>query len=302
MVASGLVYYVLSHSTAPPQPQQAETTPVVVATTNIPAYTKVTPGMVEVKQVPATTAPSNAFGQAEQVVGRITQYAIAAGQVLVRGDVVEAGAAQGLTFVIPAGKRAVTVALDEISGVGGFVYPGDRVDILATFDRDGSATTKIILQDIEVLAMNEMTVRPAATQGEKQSESEQEDKGKKREESPSSEKVKSATLAVTPDEAQRLILAAYKGSIHLVLRAREDSSLVADTTPTTDYELMGFPPPSPAPAEAQASAAAPPPPAPTVTPPAVTTGPAAPPAPATPPGRTIEVIRGREHSTVVTDR
>lgn len=294
-----MVYYLLSRSATPQRPTQPETSPVVVATTNIPAYTKITPGMVEVKQVPTATVPSNAFGQAEQVVGRLSQYAIAAGQVIVRGDVVEVGAAQGLTFVIPPGKRAVTVALDEISGVGGFVYPGDRVDILATFDRNETATTKLILQNIEVLAMNEMTVRPVGGARQKASDA----KAQGEEEAPASKEVKSATLAVTPEEAQRLILAAYKGSIHMVLRAREDSSLSYDVAETTDWQLMGYPAPTAQPAaeQTQPTEAAPVPPALVAAPPPASTAPSAA-APAPPPGRTIEIIRGREHTTVTTER
>ena len=126
LIAAALVYYVLSSASRAHEPQKPETTVVVVAATNIPPYTKVTPGMVETKEVPVVTAPGNALKQTGEAVGKVTQYAISKGQMLVRGDVLEPGAAQGLTFVIPKGKRAVTVALDAISGVGGFVYPGQH--------------------------------------------------------------------------------------------------------------------------------------------------------------------------------
>jgi pilus assembly protein CpaB len=212
---------------------------VVVATTNIPPYTTITPGMVELKQVSVATTPGNAMTQTEQVVGRLAQYAITKGQLLVRGDVVEPGAAQGLTFVIPKDRRAVTVALDPISGVGGFVYPGDHVDILATFEWDDVSSTRIILQNTEVLAMNEHTVRPKIANNNNQSES-----GATGEEaSPVVEQVKSTTLAVTPVEAQRLILAAHEGTIHMVLRSREDVNHVYDIAATSDWELMGLEPP-----------------------------------------------------------
>ena len=115
LIAAALVYYVLSSASRAHEPQKPETTVVVVAATNIPPYTKVTPGMVETKEVPVVTAPGNALKQTGEAVGKVTQYAISKGQMLVRGDVLEPGAAQGLTFVIPKGKRAVTVALDVTS-------------------------------------------------------------------------------------------------------------------------------------------------------------------------------------------
>jgi pilus assembly protein CpaB len=295
-IAFVLVYYLLSSSTRSEQEQKPQMVGVVMATTNIPPYAKITPGMVDIKSVAATTAPTNALTSPNEVVGRIAQYAISQGQLLVRGDVVTADATQGLTFVIPKGRRAVTVALDPISGVGGFVYPGDRVDVLATFERDEMSSTRVILQNIEILAMNEQTVRPKAANGG--------DTGPGTPgESPVVEQVKNATLAVTPEEAQRLILAVYEGTIHMVLRAREDSNGIHDLMATTDWDLMGMKPPEPSeeedavdPAATQQMMGWPPgymtPPT-TVTTPDQSTAPAAP---------TIEVIRGSEHSTVMTDQ
>lgn len=296
-IAFVLVYYLLSTSTKSKQEEEPQMVGVVMATTNIPPYAKITPGMVNVKSVAATTAPTNALTSPNEAVGRIAQYAISQGQLLVRGDVVTADATQGLTFVIPKGRRAVTVALDPISGVGGFVYPGDRVDVLATFERDELSSTRVILQNIEILAMNEQTVRPKAANG---GDTGSGTPGEK--ESPVVEQVKNATLAVTPEEAQRLILAVYEGTIHMVLRSREDSNGVQDLMATTDWDLMGMEPPRPSEEEdavdpaTQHMMAWPPgymtPPT-AVTPPAQSTAPAAP---------TIEVIRGSEHSTVTTDQ
>jgi len=241
IIAAVLVYVVITSQNRTATTQAPQKTSVVVASTNIPAYTRITPGMVEVKEVAINTAPSNAITQSAQVVGQIAQYAITSGQLLVRGDVVEAGPSQGLTFVIPKGRRAVTVALDAISGVGGFVQPGDRVDVLATFDSDEMTVTKMIMQNTEVLAMNTQTGRPKAGNSEASGDS-----GAARDaESPVTEAVKNATLAVTPDEAQRIILAAYKGSLHMVLRSREDPNGVHLMIATTDWQLMGIEPPCP---------------------------------------------------------
>ncbi len=288
-----LVYYLLSSSTKTQQAEQPQMTGVVISTTNIPAYTTITSGMVEIKSVAVSAAPPNALTSVGQAVGQLAQYAIPKGQVLVRGDVVVPDATQGLTFVIPKGKRAVTVALDPITGVAGFVYPCDHVDILATFERDDVSSTRVILQNIEVLAMNEQTIRPNHN-GAPDSGTE----GQNQKESPAVEKVKSATLAVTPEEAQRLILAISEGSIHMILRSREDDSNgVHNLAATTDWGLMGKDEPVcdvPEPAAPQ----------PVSWPPAYMAppGPAAPAQPAAPAAPTIEIIRGSEHSTVEIDQ
>lgn len=291
-----LVYYLLSSSTTSQQAEQPQMVGVIIATTNIPAFEKITPGMVEIKSVAVTTAPTNALASADQAIGQLAQYAISEGQVLVRDDVVVADAAQGLTFVIPEGHRAVTVALDPISGVGGFVYPGDHVDILATFERDEVSSTRVILQSIEVLAMNEQTIRPKAAKGGDTDSGANADK-----EAPAAELVKSATLAVTPEGAQRLILAAYEGSIHMILRSREDANGVQELAATTDWGLMGMAEPvadTPEVVDVGAQQATGWPPG-YMAPPSAVAAPTEPAAPAAP---TIEVIRGREHSTVTTDQ
>lgn len=291
-----LVYYLLSSSAKTEQLEKPQVVGVVMAATNIPAYTNITSGMIEIKSVAVSAAPSNALTSVDQAVGQLTQYAIPKGQLLVRNDVVTADATQGLTFVIPKGRRAVTVALDPISGVGGFVYPGDHVDILATFEREDMSSTRLILQNTEVLAMNEQTIRPKAAQnGDSDSGTET------AKEAPAVEQVKSTTLAVTPEEAQRLILAAHEGSIHMILRSREDINGIYDTEATTDWELMDMPPPVAVVSEVvepstlqQISW----PPG-YMTPPTATVAPAQPAAPAAP---TIEILRGPNREVVTTEQ
>ncbi len=291
-----LVYYLLSSSAKTEQLEKPQVVGVVMAATNIPAYTNITSGMIEIKSVAVSAAPSNALTSVDQAVGQLTQYAIPKGQLLVRNDVVTADATQGLTFVIPKGRRAVTVALDPISGVGGFVYPGDHVDILATFEREDMSSTRLILQNTEVLAMNEQTIRPKAAQNGDS------DSGTSvAKEAPAVELVKSTTLAVTPEEAQRLILAAHEGAIHMILRSREDINGVYDTEATTDWELMDMPPPVavvPEVVEPSTLQQISWPPG-YMTPPTATVAPAQPAAPAAP---TIEILRGPNREVVTTEQ
>jgi len=238
-VVAILLYVVLSKQVGPPEPTEPTTVAVVVAKSNIPALTPITEGMVEVKQVAREGAPHNALSNANQAVGRISQYDLTKDQPLTHSDVAPRTAEQGLTFVIPEGMRAVTVALDPISGVGGFVFPSDRVDVLATFEQAEMVVTKTILQDVEVLAMNEQTVRPAAPRP-----APTEEEAQPSEKAPATTQVKSATLVVTPHQAQILILSASKGSVHLVLRPREDRAQIALET-SNYWALIGVPPPPP---------------------------------------------------------
>lgn len=237
-VVAILLYVVLSKQVGPPEPTEPTTVAVVVAKSKIPALTPITEGMVEVQQVAREDAPRNALSNVNQAVGRISQYDLTKDQPLTHSDVAPRTAEQGLTFVIPEGMRAVTVALDPISGVGGFVFPSDRVDVLATFDQAEMVVTKTILQDVEVLAMNEQTVRPTVRKP-----AVTEEEAQPSEKAPAATQVKSATLVVTPHQAQILILSASKGSIHLVLRPREDRAQIALET-SNYWALIGVPPPA----------------------------------------------------------
>lgn len=310
MIVAGLVYLVLNAKTRAPEPTQPQTATVLVASTDISAYETIVPDMLGTKQVKVEEAPAGHLSATEQAIGKIARVDINTDQVLTQSNVGPRTAAQGLTFVIDEGMRAVTVALDPISGVGGFVVPGDRVDVLATFQHGEVATTKTILQNVRILAINEVATRAEATAGGQQQQqqtdqpegSESADGG-----APSIQTVKNATLAVTPEEAQMLILSAYKAAIHLVLRPREDQSMMA-LAATNDWEIMGMQPPEGAltarppgpdaddgqqPTEQQLAAMGwprewrqPPP------------DQAAPAAAAPEPGPTVEVIRGTEREVV----
>ncbi len=300
LIVAGLVYMVLNQQAAGPPPVEPTTVNVVVATQDIAPYRTVTSDMIEVRELSSAAVPEGALTAPEQAVGQITRVQITRGQPITHGQVTARTAAEGLTFVIPDGLRAVTVALDAISGVGGFVYPGDHVDVLTTLQHGEVTLTKTIVQNVEVLAMNDLTSRPTASRGQQASDQqaggEAADSGGA---APAAEQVKSATLAVTPDQAQAIILSAFKGAVHLVLRPREDEAIVSLPS-TSDYKLMGLPAPSeeepPAEQEVATGPLAQPVgwPAGMYAPPAVS-APAEAPAPAPP---TVEVIRGTERELV----
>ena len=142
--------------------------------------------------------------------------------------------------MVPEGYRAMTVRVDEVIGVGGFVQPGDRVDVLATVDRGGfrdDPASRVVLQDVPVL-----------TVGEKMQEEGEGAKAKRR-------KVTVVTLQVEPQQGERLALAANEGKVVLALRNQGDRQEAA----TPGVRLTALVPalaPTPAPApQAQPAAA-----------------------------------------------
>lgn len=202
------------------QLQLAEKTkpvPVVVAARPIPARTVITPDLVREAIRPVAALPPNCAGSEEEVVGRVATVALAADEPIRREATAQQDASLGLAYAVPDGMRAVTVALDSIIGVAGFLKAGDHVDVVATFDTDrmsNTAVTRTVLQDVELLAIGP-EVRP---EEEKKAPGE---KAARPKEQPN------ATLAVSPQDAEKLILAESTGRLRLTLRrAGEDLKVV----------------------------------------------------------------------------
>ena len=110
----------------------ATTTKIVQAATAIPLGTTITANQVVVKEVPVTSAPVDAFNDPTQVVGRIARQQINAGDTITTADFASGNTAQGDQIVkaLKPGFRAIAVQVDQNSGVGTLIQPGDRVDLV----------------------------------------------------------------------------------------------------------------------------------------------------------------------------
>ena len=208
--------------------------PVVVAAQDIAARTRLTPGLLQVRRVPPSEAPDGSLGRAADLVGRVLVRPVAAGKAVVASAVAAPGASLGLAFTLPRSQRAVTVALDPADGVDEFARPGDHVDILAT-DEPGSqpAETRTVLQNVPLLAVGSQTSADEAAPASS---------------SPSGPAASHVTVAVSPAQAQALVLAADRGKIHLALRAADDSSEVGlPAFPAPDVPPEAAPPAPPRP-------------------------------------------------------
>lgn len=215
--------------------------PVVVAKQAIEPGTTITAEMVEVRQVPANVALDGAFRDTGLVVGKVARFPISAGEQVQARDVAAAGVAPGtvstdmpLSYVVPKGMRAVSIPIEEATAAGGLIRPGDRVDVIGVFDvtlyglksdpTEGTDfekyLTMTVLQDVEVLAVAQ-AVEPVVA-GEPQDGTGQPQRVPVQEVKPNP-KAATLTLAVTPEQAQRLVWAQSVGELRVALRRFGDT-------------------------------------------------------------------------------
>ncbi len=214
---------------APPAP---ETVSVVIAAADIPAESVIGAEAVTTTDLPADRVPRNAATHASEVLGKVASVVLPTGTVIELDKLAEPGPAQGLAWTVSPGMRAVTVALDPVSGVAGFLKPGNRVDVLATVPQGDTTVALTVLQDVKLLAIG-----PQAQRTTEEEPEEGAPPGPRAQEQPT------ATLEVTPDGAQDLVLADEKGELRLTLRAATDHTMEGLPN-VTEWQLTGLTPPA----------------------------------------------------------
>lgn len=169
---------------------------------------------------------TGSFVKVDDVVGRAVLYPLAAGQPILDRQLAAAGSGIGLTGRIPSGMRAIALKSDEVVGVAGFLMPGTHVDVLVTYTDEShpDPVTATVLQDAEVLAAGHQ-VQPDPS-------------GK-----PATVDV--VTLLLSPEDAEKAVLASEKGTIHFVLRNGGDHRK-ADAVPVALAQLAALPSSRPA--------------------------------------------------------
>lgn len=192
---------------------------VVVAAKDISAATPLEVGQLKVDRW--KKAPAGSFAKPEAVQGRVAAFPFGAGEPILEAKLGPKGAPPGLPALLPAAKRAMTVKVDEASQVAGFLAPDHRVDVVATINRGDYSKdplSRVVLQNLKVLGTGQkMEQRP----GEKP------------------QVVPTVTLEVSPEEGERLALAAQEGHITLVLRGQKDQGLVRTAGVTTTKLMKG---------------------------------------------------------------
>jgi pilus assembly protein CpaB len=176
---------------------------VVVAKVDIPIGAKIIPEQLMIVQFPRESIPDGTFDNPQKLVGRVAVQNIAAREPLTDTRLAPEGSAAGLSAVIPEGYRAMTVKVDDVVGISGFIQPGTLVDVVVVINPEENTVekgpvSKIVLQNIKVLANGQNIDKP---KDDREANS-----------------VKAVTLQVTPEQAEKLALASSEGKLQLVMR------------------------------------------------------------------------------------
>ena len=207
--------------------------PVVVASRDIPEGSTIDRIALTTVQWPVQTAPMGAYSSTDSVTGRVTRVAVFQGEAIVPGRLAPVGSGPGLELKIPPGQRAMAVRINDVAGISGLLQPNSRVDVLVTIREDNSD------KQVAKLFMSNMLVLSVGT------EVQRDNQGKPI-------NATTVTLAVTPDEAERLAIAMNTGAIQLVLRGYGDPDSVRTKGATSGDVLQSLRgtsvvlPPSPA--------------------------------------------------------
>ncbi len=207
---------------------------VVIAKSEIPAGEKIKAGMLAAKKMQPEFLPDGIFTAQEAVIDRVPMNTIFPGEMVLQSRLADAGAPSGLPAMIPDGHRAITLKVDDTIGVGGFIQPGNFVDIVTTVDvgvSERKLVSKVILQNVLVIATG--------------SEINQSEEKK-------SKVVPTVTVLVSLEKAERLALATSAGSIRLVLRSHADKGeemtegvTLANLIPQANQDVRELPLPQP---------------------------------------------------------
>ncbi|MGD9904759.1 MAG: Flp pilus assembly protein CpaB [Vicinamibacterales bacterium] len=269
LVASGASLLVLRQvQRIPVREVEVSNYQVAVAARDLPVGSLVTANDVKLVAWPASNQVAGAYTKVDEVVNRGLMAPLLANEPFTTTKVAAREAGAGLPPIITPGMRAISVRVDEVIGVAGFVVPGARVDVVVSITQQQQSVAGVVVANVQVLASGTKTDQQAAT-------------GDRR---PQAATV--VTLLVTPDDAERISLASSVGRITLTLRNPLDTSSTAAGEGTRVANLLGTPEPPPVPAPA----------APRVRPRPVE---AAAPAPAAPEIYTVETIRAAKRTAEV---
>jgi pilus assembly protein CpaB len=257
-------------NTQPVKTVATPTQPVVVSAADLPLGTELKKEDLTVVNFPVGAAPEGSFSKPADVIGRGLIVSTVKNEIILNAKLASKEAGAGLPPVIPDGMRAVSVRVNEVIGVAGYVLPGTRVDVVATASPNGSpqeATSKVVLSNVQVLT--------AGTRLEQDQE-----KGKPMQ-------VTVVTLLVYPEQSERLALASTEGKIQLALRNPLDTS-APETPGIRPAVLLGLAKAASAKTTASNTGAK-----------RKVAGPVTPESPVAAPLPTVEMIRGDKRSSEV---
>ena len=191
--------------------------PVVVASADLTEGAALDNSNLSVAQWPIATVPPAAYSTVDSLVGRVTRIAVFKGEPIIPGRLAPMGTGPGIQVKITPGKRAMAVKIDDVAGVSGLIQPNSRVDVLVTLrERENTGSNGGAGEQVAKLFMSNMRVLAVGTVVQS---------------GPDNRPINAttATLEVTPDEAERLAVGMREGSIQLVLRGYGDPDSIRTT-------------------------------------------------------------------------
>jgi pilus assembly protein CpaB len=203
---------------------QGETEVIFVALHDINPNEPITAQNIKTEEWPQSKVPAGVITKLDEIENMRTRQKIFQGEPLLLGKLIDADDITGASKGIPKGYRVVAVRVNDVSGTGSLILPGDRVDLLVYLTRNPAhdvheAQTRTVLQDVKVFAVNAAWQRDPGD-GE------------------SSIAAKTISLLVTPQQAEKVTLASEMGAVRLVLRNDSDSDL-SETDGTQASDVLG---------------------------------------------------------------
>lgn len=223
-----LVFAGLNGMGANEEAKPVNTIHVVVAKQDIAPKTIIKESMVELREVPASMVSDDAVREVSDIINKPAKVEILKDDIISTRKVLMDITMAGFTGDIPPECRAISIAITDVTGVAGFAKPGDYVDVMLIAKGDEKMTGRIVLQDVLLLAINKTTEQKAVGDGSSgdtkktgDSADSKNQSDKKNADAPKDEAISdlaTATLAVLPEDALKLITEAQEGTLYLALR------------------------------------------------------------------------------------
>lgn len=192
---------------------------LVAAAINIPFGTVIEPRHLTTMAVLTSARPKGSYIAANEVIGKVPKGDVFTGEILLAERLVQPGEGSTLAAVVSPNMRAVTVRVDDVVGVGGFVLPGNRVDVITAREENGRAQAETLLERVKVLAVDQQASADRSAPVV----------------------VRAVTLEVTPEGAEAIARARQQGTIQLALRNPTDESVYVHAAPPTPTEIAAVP-------------------------------------------------------------
>lgn len=205
VVGGAAAYFALSSNVATADQQRSA---VVVVARDVPVGVRLTEADLRIEQRSGAIASITAASALSQVVGKFALFPMVQGEPVFLPKVGDQPPGSGLAGIIPAGRVAISVAVNDVIRAGGFLAPGDRVDVFGVVTKDARDAAELVLRDIQVLAVSSAVVGDDVA-----------DRKSTSIENPRSLDT-TVTLAVTAEEARRLVQVDELGKLRLALRPR----------------------------------------------------------------------------------